>query len=132
MVKMGSIKHKDRVPHNPERRHVGYLFSNKFVIENVKGIDPSIATTRRAELIAVLDGENDEERIKALRSIALLGRDIVILAEPATNGALINWLNDISVDQVIYSDDRFRVSVLPIKALAELSSQDSSTAVEAN
>lgn len=101
------------VPHNPERRHVGYLFGNRYLIENVKGIEPAIAAERRADLLTVLEGDDDQKRIEALRRISSLNRDIVILADKDNHPDLVNWLAKVEIDKIIFDDIKYSVSTLP-------------------
>lgn len=105
------------VPYNPNRRHVGYLFSNEFVIENVKGTKPEIAIDRRNNLLAVMMGEDNQKRIEGLRSISQLEREIVILVNKSEHTGLQKWLDEIEFDLMIFDSDQYAVSVLPVGSL---------------
>lgn len=102
------------VPYNPERRHVGYLFSNEYVVQNVKGIPADIEHNRRRHIVSLFEGRDETDWLPALNSIAELSRDLVILADKHHQSELIEWLSNFPVAREIYVDAAYSVTLLDI------------------
>ena len=101
------------VPYDPDRVHSGMGFRNDFLLKNVKGYDPEIVESRRAELNALFDGPDDASRAAALRGIGSLGRPLVLLVASGRHEALGPWLLKSERGQEIHRDSGYSVWLVP-------------------